>query len=148
MVYFSEPFCHIVKLECSLRRPPPTSKSKQSWDWLPSGMRRTLFWWGHISMLYLHIFMCFLCVYNIFVHVVLSSQVELDSKYKNQTCGLCGDFNGVQLRNEFYSHGTFRPPLSRLVCMIPATELTSASDDRCATFPHGFCQLLENGWPH
>uniref|UniRef100_A0A4W5NL15 VWFD domain-containing protein n=1 Tax=Hucho hucho TaxID=62062 RepID=A0A4W5NL15_9TELE len=39
-------------------------------------------------------------------------QVEMDIKFRNKTCGLCGDFNGIQQFDEFYSHGTFSLTLS------------------------------------
>ncbi|XP_072878775.1 mucin-2 [Chlorocebus sabaeus] len=37
--------------------------------------------------------------------------LELDSKFRNHTCGLCGDYNGLQSYSEFLSDGVFFSPL-------------------------------------
>ncbi|KAK1798032.1 hypothetical protein P4O66_000532 [Electrophorus voltai] len=56
--------------------------------------------------------------------------VELDNKYKNQTCGLCGDFNGVQLYNEFIKNAKTCPQQNMVhqECGNPCIDTCSNPD--------------------
>ncbi|XP_037694226.1 mucin-2 [Choloepus didactylus] len=40
-----------------------------------------------------------------------SVMLELDSKFRNHTCGLCGDYNGLQSYSEFLSDGVLFSPI-------------------------------------
>uniref|UniRef100_A0A4W2DMF2 Mucin 2, oligomeric mucus/gel-forming n=1 Tax=Bos indicus x Bos taurus TaxID=30522 RepID=A0A4W2DMF2_BOBOX len=40
-----------------------------------------------------------------------SVMLELDSKFRNHTCGLCGDYNGLQTYSEFLSEGVRFSPV-------------------------------------
>lgn len=46
-------------------------------------------------------------------------KVELDKKFKNQTCGLCGDYDGVQVLNEFIVSGEYTHTHNLLKIILP-----------------------------
>ncbi|XP_040111162.1 mucin-5B [Oryx dammah] len=75
-----------------------------------------------------------------------SALLELDPKYANQTCGLCGDFNGLRAVSEFYTHNARLSPLQfgNLQKLDGPTEqcqdpLPSPTADNC-TDEEGVCR--------
>ncbi|XP_077915227.1 mucin-5AC [Halichoerus grypus] len=77
--------------------------------------------------------------------------LELDPKYANQTCGLCGDFSGQPMFNEFFSHGVQLTPIEfgNLQKMDGPTEqcqdpvLVPLRDCSPGT---GVCEEILSGW--
>ncbi|KAG5839951.1 hypothetical protein ANANG_G00210750 [Anguilla anguilla] len=82
--------------------------------------------------------------------------LELDSKYQNRTCGLCGDFNGIPLNFEFLEEGREISPiefgnrqkvhLPTELCEDPPEEdeFEDSGLDKCSKFRDGCTKLLQS----
>ncbi|XP_077654314.1 mucin-5AC [Urocitellus parryii] len=75
--------------------------------------------------------------------------LELDSKFANQTCGLCGDFNGIPVFNEFFSHDVRLTPMEfgNLQKMDGPTEQCQDPDPapQNCSISSGICEELLRG---
>ncbi|XP_066524932.1 mucin-2-like [Hoplias malabaricus] len=85
--------------------------------------------------------------------------VELDTKYANHTCGLCGDFNGIPLYDEFLSDARVIGPIEfgnkhrvhspndECEDLYEEVEVDQTTVEKCQTFRAGCAELLEdNAW--
>ncbi|XP_023578671.1 mucin-5AC [Octodon degus] len=77
-----------------------------------------------------------------------SLSLELDTKYANQTCGLCGDFNGIMEASEFLSHNARLTPLQfgnlqKMDGPMEQCQDPSPTPQNCST-SLGICEELLN----